>query len=145
MKLWVKAILFYAFGHKRMEMPGYMAQLQLLHRYWNSNASLLIKLMMCFDTDHFTGRAFTTTLYGKAGSMKKQKIEEPTKFKLYKGGHNKEGMQQRSTKEAEIDAARKNDIDALCSPDLLRDRIKAIEKHYMALKSNLLNYITGLL
>lgn len=45
-----------------------------------------------------------------------------------------------------IDCELKNqfDIDAFCTQDILRDRIKAIEKTYIELKCNFLNYVASI-
>lgn len=53
-----------------------------------------------------------------------------------------EVQQKRLAKDCEL----KNqfDIDAFCTQDILRDRIKAIEKTYIELKCNFLNYIASI-
>lgn len=53
-----------------------------------------------------------------------------------------EVQQKRLAKDCEL----KNqfDIDAFCTQDILRDRIKAIEKTYIELKCNFLNYVASI-
>jgi len=59
--------------------------------------------------------------------------------------HDIDVQQRRLTRDCECEAENKYDIDTLCSQDILRDRIKAIEKHYIDLKCNFMNYIATLL
>ena len=50
-----------------------------------------------------------------------------------------EAQQQRLTKDWEGNI--QYDIDSFCTQDILRDRIKAIEKSYIDLKCNFMNYL----
>ncbi len=51
-----------------------------------------------------------------------------------------ETQQQRLVKDCEL--SNQYDIDAFCTQDILRERIRAIEKAYIDLKCNFLNYVT---
>lgn len=50
-----------------------------------------------------------------------------------------EVQQQRLAKDCELKT--NYDVDAFCTQDILRDRIKAIERTYVELKCNFLNYL----
>ncbi len=54
------------------------------------------------------------------------------------------GIQQQRL---EKDAAQKSlyDINALCSQDILRDRIKDVEKKYIELKCNFMKFLSGVI
>jgi hypothetical protein len=54
-----------------------------------------------------------------------------------------EEQQQRLAKDCELKSL--YDIDAFCTQDILRERIKAIEKTYIDLKCNFMNYLSTLL
>jgi len=51
-------------------------------------------------------------------------------------------QQNRLSKDCEI--KNQYDIDAFCTQDILRERIKAIEKTYIELKCNFLNYLASI-
>ncbi len=53
-----------------------------------------------------------------------------------------EAQQQRLTKDWEGNI--QYDIDSFCTQDILRDRIKAIEKSYIDLKCNFMNYLANI-
>jgi hypothetical protein len=53
-----------------------------------------------------------------------------------------EMQQNRLNKDCEI--KNQYDIDAFCTQDILRERIKAIEKTYIELKCNFLNYLASI-
>ncbi|MEN9571155.1 MAG: hypothetical protein RL172_2386 [Bacteroidota bacterium] len=52
-------------------------------------------------------------------------------------------QQQRLTKDAAAKAL--YDIDALCSQDILRDRIQEIEKRYVELKCSFMKFLSGII
>ena len=54
-------------------------------------------------------------------------------------------QQKRLAHDCESEMENKYDIDTLCGQDILRDRIKAVEKNYIDLKCNFMNYIATLL
>ena len=54
-------------------------------------------------------------------------------------------QQKRLKLDCECEAENKYDIDTLCGQDILRDRIKAVEKQYIDLKCNFMNYLATLL
>jgi hypothetical protein len=51
-------------------------------------------------------------------------------------------QQERLKKDSETDI--RYDIDAFCTQDILRERIKAIEKMYIDLKCNFMNYVAAM-
>jgi hypothetical protein len=51
-------------------------------------------------------------------------------------------QQQRLAKDCELHM--QYDVDAFCTQDILRERIKAIEKMYIELKCNFLNYLSAI-
>jgi len=51
-------------------------------------------------------------------------------------------QQQRLEKDCELKD--QYDVDAFCTQDILRDRIKAIEKTFIELKCNFLKYISAI-
>lgn len=54
-------------------------------------------------------------------------------------------QQKRLAKDCENEIESRYDIDALCTQDILRERIKAIEKNYIDLKCNFMNFLSTLL
>jgi len=59
--------------------------------------------------------------------------------------HDIDEQQKRLSADCESETEHKYDIDTLCTQDILRDRIKAVEKSYIDLKCNFMNYISTLL
>lgn len=54
-------------------------------------------------------------------------------------------QQKRLALDCENEGENKYDIDTLCTQDILRERIKEIEKNYIDLKCNFMNYLSTLL
>lgn len=54
-------------------------------------------------------------------------------------------QQERLEKDCENETENKYDFDTLCTQEILRERIKAIEKNYIDLKCNFMNYLSTLL
>lgn len=54
-----------------------------------------------------------------------------------------EDQQRRLVKDCEMDMV--NDIDAFCTQDILRQRIRDIEKTYVELKCNFMTYLSTVL
>lgn len=64
---------------------------------------------------------------------------------MAKLSHAIDEQQKRLLQDCKCEAEHKYDIDTLCGQDILRDRIKAVEKQYIDLKCNFINYISTLL
>ncbi len=64
---------------------------------------------------------------------------------MAKLSHAIDEQQKRLVQDCKCEAEHKYDIDTLCGQDILRDRIKAVEKQYIELKCNFMNYISTLL
>jgi len=54
-------------------------------------------------------------------------------------------QQKRLARDCENEAEGRYDIDALCTQDILRERIKMTEKGFIELKCNFMNYLSTLL
>lgn len=64
---------------------------------------------------------------------------------MAKLSHAIDEQQKRLVQDCNCEAEHKYDMDTLFGQDILRDRIKAVEKQYIDLKCNFMNYLSTLL
>ena len=83
------------------------------------------------------GKLAVSDVFSKELQVQQQEMEQLR--------HAIDEQQKRLIHDCESEDENKYDIDKLCGQDILRDRIKAVEKRYIDLKCNFMNYIATLL